>query len=135
MSSNAATFRLSVVTPEREVLSLEARFVALPAFDGEMGILPRRAPLLAQLGSGLLRVEAADGTKRSLFVSGGFAQMVEDKLTLLTEEAREPEAIPAEAVAKSLAEASALGDRTESEFAKKRRAVERARALRRVARS
>ena len=130
----AATFRLSVVTPEREVLAVEARFVALPAYDGEMGILPRRAPLLAQLGSGLLRVEAADGAKRSLFVSGGFAQMVDDKLTLLTEEAREPASIPAEAPAKSLSEASALPDRSEGEFEKKRRALDRARALRRAKR-
>ena len=38
----AGTFRLSVVTPEREVLALEVRFVSLPAFDGEMGILAKR---------------------------------------------------------------------------------------------
>jgi len=93
----AGTFRVAVVTPEREVAALMAKFVALPAFDGEMGILAKRAPLLTQLGSGLLRIEGADGAKVSFFVSGGFAQMVEDKLTVLTPEALEPSAVSAEA--------------------------------------
>jgi F-type H+-transporting ATPase subunit epsilon len=129
----AATFHLSVVTPEREVLALEARFVALPAYDGEMGFLPRRAPLLVQLGAGQLRIEAADGAKRSLFVAGGFAQMVEDKLTLLTEEAREPDSITAQEAERILAQAATLAAPDEPAFAKKRRALERARALKRIA--
>ncbi|HEX9801174.1 MAG TPA: ATP synthase F1 subunit epsilon [Thermoanaerobaculia bacterium] len=130
----AATFRVSVVTPEREVLAVEARFAALPAYDGEIGILPRRAALLTQLGSGVLRVEDAAGGKRQLFVSGGFAQMVDDKLTLLTEEAREPETLPADAANASLSEAAALPATTDAEFARKQRVVARARALRRLRR-
>jgi len=130
----AGTFRLSVVTPEREVLAVEARSASLPAYDGEIGILPRRAALLTQLGSGLLRIETADGGRRQLFVSGGFAQMVDDKLTLLTEEACEPEAIAADAAATSLAAAAALASTSEAEFVKKQRAVARARALRRATR-
>jgi F-type H+-transporting ATPase subunit epsilon len=130
----AATFRLSVVTPEREVLAADARFAALPAYDGEIGVLPGRAALLTQLGSGVLRVEEAGGGKRRLFVSGGFAQMVDDKLTLLTEEAREPGEIAADAAAASLAAAAALPSTTDAEFAQKQRAVDRARALRRLRR-
>jgi len=130
----AGTFQLSVVTPEREVLAVEARFVALPAFDGEIGVLPKRAALLTQLGSGMLRIEEAGGGKRQLFVSGGFAQMVDDKLTLLTEEAREADAVTAEAAAKSLADAAALPGVSDAEFVKKTRAVTRARALRRATR-
>jgi F-type H+-transporting ATPase subunit epsilon len=131
----AGTFHLSVVTPEREVLSTEARFVAFPAFDGEMGILPKRAALLTQLGAGHLRVEDASGAKKTLFVSGGFAQMVDDKLTLLTEEAREPESIDEAAAQRALVEASALPTETEEQFQKRSRAVARARALTRSARS
>jgi F-type H+-transporting ATPase subunit epsilon len=130
----AGTFQLSVVTPEREVLAVEARFAALPAYDGEIGVLPRRAALLTQLGSGLLRIEEAGGSKRVLFVSGGFAQMVDDKLTLLTEEAREAGEVTAEAAAKGLAEAAAMAGVSDAEFAKKERATTRARALRRAAR-
>lgn len=130
----AGTFQLSVVTPEREVLAVEARFVALPAYDGEMGILARRAPLLAKLGSGMLRVEEASGAKSSLFVAGGFAQMVDDKLTLLTEEAVEPEKVTADKAKSSLAEADRLPNRSEAENARREAAFARARALGRLAR-
>jgi len=130
----AGSFQLSVVTPEREVLALEARFAALPAFDGEIGILPRRAPLLTQLGAGVLRVETPTGEKRALFVAGGFAQMVDDRLTLLTEEAHEPESVSAEQVAADLAKAATMADRSEPAFEKKRRALDRARALKRLTR-
>lgn len=130
----AASFRVSVVTPEREVLALAARFVALPSFDGEIGILARRAPLLTQLGSGALRIEAAEGGTRTLFVAGGFAQMVDDKLTVLTEEALEPAAVTAEAARRDLAAAAALPARSEVEATKKQRAQDRARALARAAR-
>jgi F-type H+-transporting ATPase subunit epsilon len=129
----AATFQLSVVTPEREVLAVEARFVALPAYDGEIGFLPRRAPLLTQLGAGLLRYQDAAGAKRELFVAGGFVQMVDDKLTLLTEEARDPAAVTADLAARSLAEARSLVASTDAEFVRKDRALQRARALRRLA--
>lgn len=130
----AATFQLSVVTPEREVLTAQARFAALPAYDGEIGFLPRRAPLLTQLGAGLLRYEDAEGAKRRLFVAGGFAQMVDDKLTLLTEEARDPAGISSETAAQSLADADRLVATTDAEFVRKDRALQRARALVRLAR-
>jgi F-type H+-transporting ATPase subunit epsilon len=130
----AATFHLSVVTPEREVLALEARFVALPAYDGEMGFLPRRAPLLVQLGAGQLRIEAADGAKRSLFVAGGFAQMVEDRLTLLTEEATEPARLSAAAARRTLAEVQAESPRGDEAWRRKQRTQDRARAVLRLTR-
>jgi F-type H+-transporting ATPase subunit epsilon len=109
------TFHLSVVTPEREILALEARFVAFPAYDGEMGILAHRAPLLTKLGAGMLRVEEASGAKRALFVAGGFAQMVGDKLTLLTEEAIEPDKLSAEGGEADLAAAARLPNVTDAE--------------------
>jgi F-type H+-transporting ATPase subunit epsilon len=129
----AGTFRVAVVTPEREVLATDARFVALPAYDGEMGVLPRRAALLVQLGSGLLRVEAADGTAHSLFLSGGFAQMVEDRLTVLTEEAVAPASLTAQGASASLAAARELPAAPEAAWKKKQRALDRARAARRLA--
>ena len=128
----SGTFHLSVVTPERETLSTEVRFVALPAYDGELGLLPKRAAHLTQLGSGQLRLEDASGAKRTLFVSGGFAQMVDNKLTVLTDEAREPETIDAAAAEHSLLEAMSLPAGTEQEFEKRNRAISRARAMMRT---
>lgn len=132
--AGGTTFQVSVVTPERVVLAAEARFVAFPAYDGEMGILAHRAPLLAKLGAGMLRVEEAAGGKHHLFVAGGFAQMVDDKLTLLTEEALEPEKITGERARASLAAAEKLPNRTESEHDRREAAFGRARALGRLAR-
>ena len=47
-----------VVTPERAVLDEPADFVVLPLYDGELGVLPGRAPLIGRLGYGELRTEA-----------------------------------------------------------------------------
>ncbi len=101
------TFHCSIVTPERAVLETEAKMVSLPAHDGEMGILRGRAPLLCQLGIGTLRVESPEGTE-VFFVDRGFAQMVENKLTVLTEQARRPSEINREEVQRSLEEAQAM---------------------------
>ena len=82
-------FQVSVVTPERAVLETQAVFAAFPAHDGEYGIMRGRAPLLCQLGIGVLRVD--DGEKQNyLFIDQGFAQMVDNKLTILTEQAHRP---------------------------------------------
>jgi F-type H+-transporting ATPase subunit epsilon len=123
------TFRVAVVTPEREVLATDAKFVALPAYDGEMGVLPGRAPLLVQLGSGILRVREAGGGERSLFVSGGFAQMVEDRLTVLTEEAGDPAELSKSAGRDALAAARGLPADTDDAWRRKLRALDRARAI------
>ena len=125
----AGAFRVAVVTPEREVFTVEARFVALPAYDGEMGVLPRRAPLLVQLGSGILRVQEAGGGERRLFVSGGFAQMVEDRLTVLTEEASDPAELTRSASRDALAAARDLAAGSDDAWRRKLRALERARAI------
>jgi F-type H+-transporting ATPase subunit epsilon len=119
------TFHCSVITPERAVLEAEATFVAFPAHDGEVGILPGRAPLLFKMGIGELRVESPEGN-RNFFVDGGFAQMVENRLTLLTEQARTIEEIDRAATERALAEARTMPMISDAEFAARQRAVRRA---------
>ena len=123
-----------MVTPEREVLDEQATFVALPAYDGEVGILAGRAPLLARLGTGVLRVESPEGNE-DLFVAGGFAQMVDDNLTLLTEEAKPLASLDRAAAAKELAQALAQPANDEAALAAKEKAVTRARAKEHLAAS
>jgi F-type H+-transporting ATPase subunit epsilon len=123
----ADTFHLSVITPERAVLETDATFAALPAHDGELGILKNRAPMLYRLGAGLLRADTVDG-KCALFVAGGFAQMVDNRLTVLTETARDLDQLDRAAAEKALAEALALKGGSEGEYKTKQRAVESARA-------
>ena len=125
------TFHCSVITPERAVLEADATFVAFPAHDGEVGILPGRAPLLFKLGAGELRVESPQGNQ-VLFIDGGFAQMVENRLTLLTEVARKIEEIDPAAVEKQLAEAHAMPMKTDAEFKARQRVLRSAQAQRQI---
>lgn len=119
------TFHCSVITPEQAVLETEATFVAFPAHDGEVGILPGRAPLLFKMGIGSLRVESPEGNHH-FFVDGGFAQMVENRLTLLTEQAKAVEEIDRAAAERALAEAREMPMVTDAEFAARQRAIRRA---------
>lgn len=128
------TFQCTVVTPERPVLDVSATFVAFPAHDGEIGILVDRAPLLAKLGTGLLRVESGN-QKHVLFVDGGFAQMADNKLSILTEQARKAEEIDPAAASKKLAEAQAMETPTEQAVADRAKAIKRAKVQIEVARS
>jgi len=125
------TFHCSVITPERAVLEADATFVAFPAHDGEVGILPNRAPLLFKMGAGELRVESPQGNQ-TLFVDGGFAQMVENRLTLLTEVARKIEEIDPEAVDRRLEEAHRMPMKTDAEFKARQRVLRSAQAQREI---
>ena len=130
----ADTFHFTLVTPERPVLDLEATFVAFPAFDGEIGVLAHRAPMLVKLGAGELRVEGPEG-KHRYFVDGGFGQMVENRLTLLTEQAQPVADLDPGAAARELEAALALGAQDDIARAARDRAVARARARLRLARA
>jgi F-type H+-transporting ATPase subunit epsilon len=128
----ANTFHVSVITPERAVLEAEATFAALPAHDGELGILKGRAALLYRLGAGLLRLDTSEG-KRGLFVAGGFAQMLDDRLTILTETAKDPDHLDRAAAVQALAAAEAMKSTSEAEFNARQRALTSARAQLRLA--
>ncbi len=103
----ADTFHCSVVTPERAVLECDATSAVFPAHDGEIGILPRRSALLCRLGTGILRV-TADGKESQFYIDGGFGQMVDNKLTLLTEQARGTDEVDLEAARQALEDAKAM---------------------------
>jgi len=123
--ASSKTFACSVVTPDQAVLECEATFAALPAHDGEIGILHNRAPLLCRLGIGRLRVETPE-KKHVLFVAGGLAEMADNKLTVLTEEAVFPEKLVRDEIEASLAEALEMEIFDEVSRLTQQRAVERA---------
>jgi F-type H+-transporting ATPase subunit epsilon len=89
---------LLVITPERQVLEQPVDAVVIPAHDGELGVLRNRAALMCELGIGQLRYTAAGRTQR-MFVDGGFAQVLDNRVTVLTNRALPHEAVTAEAVA------------------------------------
>ena len=73
-----------VVTPEKTVLNMDATFVVLPLADGEYGILSKHTPLIARLGTGELRITGTDGQLTNYYVEGGFAEVLDDTIALLT---------------------------------------------------
>ena len=101
------SFHCSVITPERAVLDCDATFVTMPAHDGEIGILDRRSPLVCKLGVGTLRIESG-GEKHVMLIEQGFAQVVGNRLTILTQKARKPEEIDTESAKQVLTEAAAM---------------------------
>lgn len=80
------SLKVSVISPERVLYEGTARGVIAPAFDGELGILPMHAPLMTLLGRGTLRVDTAEGEQR-FQVDGGFLQIVDDTVRVVTEQA------------------------------------------------
>jgi F-type H+-transporting ATPase subunit epsilon len=78
--------RVAVISPERVVFEGEADAVVAPAFDGEVGILTGHAPMMTLLGRGSLRVTQA-GAARRFAVEGGFLQVVDDVVRVVTERA------------------------------------------------
>lgn len=83
--------RVSVISPERVLYEGEAEGVVAPAFDGEVGILTGHAPMMTLLGRGVLRlsgVAGGAGAAGSRFqVEGGFLQVVDDQVRVVTESA------------------------------------------------
>lgn len=76
--------KISVISPEAILFEGEAPSVTAPAFDGEVGILPQHAAMVTTLGRGVLRI--GDGTAR-FQVEGGFLQVVDDTVRVVTERA------------------------------------------------
>ena len=124
----------SVVTPERAVYEGPARFVALPAWDGEIGIMSHRAPLLTKLGVGRLRIDTGSGDELVFLIDGCFAEMVGNRLTVLTEDARPPDELDAEGAKESLTQARALTGGSDAEVEKRERAERKARLEMRMTR-
>lgn len=76
--------RVLVISPERSVFDGEAESVVAPAYDGEVGILPRHAPFMTLLGSGTLSVRQG-GTTSRFHVQGGFLQVVSNTVRVVAE--------------------------------------------------
>jgi F-type H+-transporting ATPase subunit epsilon len=125
-----------VVTPERAVLDEPADYVALPMYDGSLGVLPGRAPLIGRLGYGELRIRRGEQTRR-FFVDGGFAQVRGNVVTVLTPRAIKAEEIKAGAVKEALetAQANQIKAATVEAQDANLKTMERARAQLRVAKT
>jgi F-type H+-transporting ATPase subunit epsilon len=130
-SAPAGALRCVIVTPEKALLDEAVDFVALPMYDGELGVLPGRAPLIGRLGPGELRIRQGSATHR-FFVDGGFVQIKANVVTVLTPRALKAEQIDAVKAREALQAAQAVVATAEAQ-AKQFQAQQRARVQLRIA--
>ena len=79
--------RLKVITPSKELLDRDVNMVILRGTEGDMGILPGHENRIAALGMGTLRAFGEEGEIEHLAVLGGFAEVREDVVTVLSDAA------------------------------------------------
>ncbi len=123
------TFRCTVITPNSQVLDQDVTAAVIPAWDGEIGLLKQRAPLLVKLGFGSMRLDSTQGGTERLFIGGGFAQMKGDRLTLLTDEAIPTAKINIEETQAALKEAEAFEPQNPTQAKRRQRDLDRAKAM------
>lgn len=90
-----ATMRLEIATAERVVYSEDVEILVAPGMDGQLGILPNHAPLLTALQPGEIRV-VREGEESYMAVSGGFLEVMANRVTILADTAERAEEIDIE---------------------------------------
>jgi F-type H+-transporting ATPase subunit epsilon len=83
----AGSITLEVATPERLLLKETVSEVEVPGANGALGILPEHAPLLSELGSGTLAYSPAGASRKFLAISGGWVEVLPDRVRVLAERA------------------------------------------------
>ncbi len=92
----AVNIRLEVVTPDKEVVNDMAQIVMAPGSLGEFGVLSGHTPFMTSLNTGAVHYRDENGKDQYVFVSGGFAEALPDKVTVLAESAEKMEDIDPE---------------------------------------
>jgi len=96
----ANTFQLEIVTPVKLMVKDAAEEAQIPGLSGYLGILPGHAPLITELGVGVITYKAG-GAEHTLSVAWGFAEVLPDKVTILAETAERPQEIDVERAQKA----------------------------------
>jgi F-type H+-transporting ATPase subunit epsilon len=126
------SFRLVIVTPTRSVVETDAESLVAPGSEGEFGVLPGHAPLLAALKPGVVRYAESGRTNR-VAIAGGVAEVTQQRVTVLTQSAEMPVQIDRAEAAERRARAAAQLDEAgfaapAAELARLREALELAQA-------
>jgi F-type H+-transporting ATPase subunit epsilon len=77
--------QLQLITPEKIVLDGEVAYVGIPGTEGDFGVMPGHEPFVSTLRAGTITIEMASGDKQEFVVSGGIAEIVPERCTLLVE--------------------------------------------------
>lgn len=130
----ASTLHCSIVTPTETVFDDPVTYASFPAWDGQHGVMPGQSPLLTKLGYGSLRLDFTEGGSRWYLIEGGFAEVKDNRLNLLTERATPAEQLSLKEAEAELAEARTRVTERAEERAKVERDQQRALAKAAVAR-
>jgi len=101
-----------IVTPERTVLKEKIQQVSVPTKQGEITVLPNHIPLVATLQSGVIEIKKQDSTPEVISISGGFIEVLKDKVVILADTAERAEEIDISRVD----EARKLAEKTKAEM-------------------
>jgi len=124
--------RCVVVTPEATAIDQSVDYVALPLFDGEFGVAYNHSPMIGRLGHGELRLTSGENTD-CYYVDGGFVQVVDNVVSVITNQAIKADTLDPEEVQQQLAAAINRKTHGEEELALREQAIAQARARLRVA--
>ena len=133
IAASTSTLRCVVVTPEETVLDTEAEFVALPLFDGEVGIGLHHSSMIGRLGYGELRIRNGSDTSR-YYVDGGFVQVADNLVSVLTNRSLPAANVDAEVASELLRSALSRKATGDDQIAIRDRTLSQARAQLRMAR-
>ncbi|MHC4447899.1 MAG: ATP synthase F1 subunit epsilon [Planctomycetota bacterium] len=131
----AQTVHCSIVTPTETVFDDHVTYASFPAWDGQHGVMVGQSPLLTKLGYGSLRLDFTEGGSRWYLIEGGFAEIKDNRLNLLTEQATPAEQLSLKEAEAELAEAQARVTQSAEDRAKVERDQQRALAKAAVARA
>ena len=129
MAKKALYLHCTVVTPEAQVFDAEVTDVVLPAHDGLVGILLDHAPLLCNLGAGLLRYTDSNKHRHTIYIEDGFGHVCDNEVTILTRLALTPDDITGPQAGEQLQQAQSLPRTTLEEVETRTAAMQRAKHL------
>ncbi|WP_295787520.1 ATP synthase F1 subunit epsilon [uncultured Veillonella sp.] len=126
--SSESKIHLNVITPDSTIFSGDAKFVVVRTKDGELGILPRHANLVAALDMGLLRIDTVEGEQLFFANFGGFMDVKPDEINIVTPNCELPSEIDVDRAerAKERAEERLKSHHEDVDFDRARLALERA---------
>ena len=101
----ANSFDFELVSPDRLLLSEPTKSVVVPGMDGYFTVMKDHAPVIASISPGVLEVEFDNGTKRDIYVRGGFADVSPTGLKILAEQALPVDELDTEKVAQLIKDA------------------------------
>ena len=129
MSGKTPKIHCQILTPVARVVDTRAFEVILPAHDGLLGVLPGHAPLLCNLGIGLLRLRDSEDQLHTYYIEGGFGHVCDNEVSILTHKALTADDVTVGDAQKQLLEAQTLSSDTFEQVEARSAAIQQAKQL------